>query len=73
MYNEFMKKKVFVLLTLAAASQAHRSHGRQKVSIPERATSSVPASKVSCCVEPSWSSKNSDFDAIVSLPLAPPF
>ena len=27
-------------------------------------------SKVLCCVEPSWCSKNSDFDAIVSLPLA---
>ena len=35
MYTEFMKKKVFELLMLAAASQAHRRHGRQKVSIPE--------------------------------------
>ena len=30
-----MKKKVFELLTLAAASPVHRPHGRQKVSIPE--------------------------------------
>ena len=35
MYTEFMKKKVFELLTLAAASPAHRRHGRQKVSILE--------------------------------------
>ena len=30
-----MKKKVFELLALAAASLAHPRHGRQKVSIPE--------------------------------------
>ena len=35
MYTEFSKKKVFEQLTLAAASPAHRRHGRQKVSIPE--------------------------------------
>ena len=65
MYTEFMKKKVFKLLTLSAAPQVRRRHGRQKVSIPEcdltgtleeRFTIillpvSDATSKVSCCVE----------------------
>ena len=34
-YTEFMKKKVFELLTLAAASQARYRRGRQKVLIPK--------------------------------------
>ena len=45
MYTEFMKKKVFELLALAAASPARSRHGRQKLSIPG-------CSKCSCsCVE----------------------
>ena len=34
-YTEYMKKKVFELLRLAAATPARRNHGRQKVSIPK--------------------------------------
>ena len=34
-YTEFMKRKVFKLLRLAAEAPVRRCHGRQKVSIPE--------------------------------------
>ena len=83
MYTEYIKNKVFELLMLAAASPVHGRHGRQKVSIPQcdltqgstlfACHDGDAISKVSCCVEPSWCSKNSDFDAIGSLPLTLPF
>ena len=44
------EKKVFELLTLAAASPAHCRHGRQKVSIPEYDLTGKPLLKRACQV-----------------------
>ena len=49
-YTEFMKKKVFEQLTLAAASPARGRHGRQKVSITEWESNGEPLLKRACQV-----------------------
>ena len=67
-YTEFMKKKVYELLTLAAAAPARRHHGTQKVLIPEcdltgrrvmvNRSSSVPVRSHSAAAANVSSSKN---------------